>query len=130
MIDVRPSRWALLAAFWLFERANLDAVVLEVGLGGRLDAVNLIDSDVAVVTSIGIDHADWLGDTRESVASRRPVSSALASLPCVATWSRRHRSWSRLANWVRRWSFAAAISTWRWARATGTGVAAPLRVKR
>lgn len=57
-----------LAAFWLFERANLDAVVLEVGLGGRLDAVNLIDSDVAVVTSIGIDHADWLGDTRESVA--------------------------------------------------------------
>ncbi|MNO70563.1 Bifunctional protein FolC [compost metagenome] len=57
-----------LAAFWLFERAGLDAVVLEVGLGGRLDAVNLIDSDVAVVTSIGIDHADWLGDTRESVA--------------------------------------------------------------
>lgn len=57
-----------LAAFWLFERAKLDAVVLEVGLGGRLDAVNLIDSDIAVVTSIGIDHADWLGDTRESVA--------------------------------------------------------------
>lgn len=57
-----------LAAFWLFERAALDAVVLEVGLGGRLDAVNLIDADVAVVTSIGLDHADWLGDTRESVA--------------------------------------------------------------
>ncbi|MFZ5956200.1 bifunctional tetrahydrofolate synthase/dihydrofolate synthase [Pseudomonas knackmussii] len=57
-----------LAAFWLFERAGLDAVVLEVGLGGRLDAVNLIDADVAVVTSIGLDHADWLGDTRESVA--------------------------------------------------------------
>lgn len=57
-----------LAAFWLFERAKLDAVVLEVGLGGRLDAVNLIDSDIAVVTSIGIDHADWLGDTRDSVA--------------------------------------------------------------
>lgn len=57
-----------LAAFWLFERAALDAVVLEVGLGGRLDAVNLVDADVAVVTSIGLDHADWLGDTRESVA--------------------------------------------------------------
>lgn len=57
-----------LAAFWLFERAGLDAVVLEVGLGGRLDAVNLIDADVAVVTSIGVDHAEWLGDTRESVA--------------------------------------------------------------
>ena len=57
-----------LAAFWLFEQAALDVAVLEVGLGGRLDAVNLIDSDLAVVTSIGIDHADWLGDTRESVA--------------------------------------------------------------
>ncbi|KQQ62358.1 bifunctional folylpolyglutamate synthase/dihydrofolate synthase [Pseudomonas sp. Leaf127] len=57
-----------LAAFWLFEQAQLDAVVLEVGLGGRLDAVNLVDADLALVTSIGLDHADWLGDTRESVA--------------------------------------------------------------
>lgn len=57
-----------LAAFWLFQQAHLDAVVLEVGLGGRLDAVNLVDADIALVTSIGIDHADWLGDTRESVA--------------------------------------------------------------
>ena len=57
-----------LAAFWLFQNAGLDAVVLEVGLGGRLDAVNLIDPDLALVTSIGLDHADWLGDTRESVA--------------------------------------------------------------
>jgi len=57
-----------LAAFWLFERSALDAVVLEVGLGGRLDAVNLIDADVAVVTSIALDHAEWLGDTRDSVA--------------------------------------------------------------
>lgn len=57
-----------LAAFWLFERAGLDAAVLEVGLGGRLDAVNLIDADVSVVTNIGLDHADWLGDSRESVA--------------------------------------------------------------
>lgn len=56
-----------LAAFWLFERAQLDAVVLEVGLGGRLDAVNLIAADVAVVTNIGLDHAEWLGNTRESV---------------------------------------------------------------
>ncbi len=57
-----------LAAFWLFEQAQLDAVVLEVGLGGRLDAVNLVDADMALVTSIGLDHADWLGDSRESVA--------------------------------------------------------------
>lgn len=57
-----------LAAFWLFEQARLDAVVLEVGLGGRLDAVNLVDADLALVTSIGVDHAEYLGDTRESVA--------------------------------------------------------------
>ncbi|MBU6960869.1 bifunctional tetrahydrofolate synthase/dihydrofolate synthase [Pseudomonas sp. CVAP len=57
-----------LAAFWLFQRADLDAVVLEVGLGGRLDTVNLVDADIALVTSIGVDHADYLGNTRESVA--------------------------------------------------------------
>jgi dihydrofolate synthase/folylpolyglutamate synthase len=57
-----------LAAFWLFQQAALDAVVLEVGLGGRLDTVNVVDADMALVTSIGVDHADYLGDTRESVA--------------------------------------------------------------
>ena len=57
-----------LAAFWLFARAGLDAVVLEVGLGGRLDAVNLLDADLAVVTSIGVDHVEWLGNSRDSVA--------------------------------------------------------------
>jgi dihydrofolate synthase/folylpolyglutamate synthase len=57
-----------LAAFWLFQQAGLDVLVLEVGLGGRLDAVNLLDADISVVTSIGIDHAEWLGDTRELVA--------------------------------------------------------------
>ncbi|MEL0029104.1 MAG: Mur ligase family protein, partial [Perlucidibaca sp.] len=44
-----------LAAFWLFERAGRDAVVLEVGLGGRLDAVYLVDADLALITSIGLD---------------------------------------------------------------------------
>ncbi|MGH8409361.1 MAG: Mur ligase family protein, partial [Pseudomonas sp.] len=57
-----------LAAFWLFERAQLDVVVLEVGLGGRLDTVNVVDADLALITSIGVDHADYLGNTRESVA--------------------------------------------------------------
>ena len=60
-----------LAAFWLFQQAGLDAVVLEVGLGGRLDAVNLIDADVAVVTNIGLDHSEWLGDSRDSVAAEK-----------------------------------------------------------
>jgi len=57
-----------LAAFWLFQQSRLDAVVLEVGLGGRLDTVNVVDADLALVTSIGVDHVDYLGDTREQVA--------------------------------------------------------------
>lgn len=56
-----------LAALWLFQQADLDLIVLEVGLGGRLDAVNIIDSDVAIITSIALDHMDWLGETREAI---------------------------------------------------------------
>ncbi len=60
-----------LAALWLFARAAPDAVVLEVGLGGRLDAVNIVDPDVAVVTSIDLDHVDYLGPTREDIAREK-----------------------------------------------------------
>ena len=66
-ISLTYFEFGTLAALWLFQRAGLDAVVLEVGLGGRLDAVNIVDADVAVVTSIGLDHPDYLGDTRDSV---------------------------------------------------------------
>ncbi|NBC13472.1 MAG: bifunctional tetrahydrofolate synthase/dihydrofolate synthase [Gammaproteobacteria bacterium] len=57
-----------LAALTLFAEAAPDVVLLEVGLGGRLDAVNIIDADVAVVTSIGRDHMAWLGDTPAQIA--------------------------------------------------------------
>jgi dihydrofolate synthase/folylpolyglutamate synthase len=60
-----------LAIMHLFSKANLDAVVLEVGMGGRLDAVNIIDTDCAIVTSIDIDHADFLGDTREAIGREK-----------------------------------------------------------
>jgi dihydrofolate synthase/folylpolyglutamate synthase len=60
-----------LAALRLFARAKLEALVLEVGLGGRLDAVNIVDADVAVVTGIALDHAEYLGGTRESVAREK-----------------------------------------------------------
>ena len=56
-----------LAALHLFQQSDLDLVVLEVGLGGRLDAVNLVDADVAVITTVDIDHVDWLGNDRESI---------------------------------------------------------------
>jgi len=56
-----------LAILRCFDRAKLDAVVLEVGLGGRLDAVNIVDADCAIVTSVDIDHSDWLGSDREAI---------------------------------------------------------------
>ncbi|MGL4775419.1 MAG: bifunctional tetrahydrofolate synthase/dihydrofolate synthase, partial [Aeromonas veronii] len=60
--------FATLAGLWLFCRAAPDVLLLEVGLGGRLDATNVVESDVAMITSIALDHCDWLGDTREAVA--------------------------------------------------------------
>lgn len=60
-----------LAAFWLFKQANCDVWVLEIGLGGRLDVVNIIDPDVAVITNIGIDHVDWLGDDIEKIGAEK-----------------------------------------------------------
>ena len=63
--------YGTLAAFWIFEREKVDALVLEVGLGGRLDAVNAIDADCAVLTSVGIDHVDFLGPDRESIGREK-----------------------------------------------------------
>ena len=60
-----------LAALWLFQRADLDVVILEVGLGGRLDAVNIIDADIAIVSSIAIDHEAWLGSDREAIGREK-----------------------------------------------------------
>lgn len=56
-----------LAALWLFVEAGVDAAVLEIGLGGRLDAVNAFDPDVSVLVSIGMDHMEYLGDTRDKI---------------------------------------------------------------
>lgn len=60
-----------LAAFWLLQQHELDVWILEVGLGGRLDAVNCIAADVGVVTSVGIDHVAFLGPDRESIAREK-----------------------------------------------------------
>lgn len=67
-ITLTPFEFNALAAFYIFQQQKLDVWILEVGLGGRYDAVNVIDADIALVTSIGIDHVEWLGDTREKIA--------------------------------------------------------------
>lgn len=71
-----------LAAFLVFQQAGCDVWVLEVGLGGRLDVVNLIDPDVAVITNIGLDHVDWLGDTIEKIAFEK-AGIMRAGIPVV-----------------------------------------------
>ncbi len=63
--------FSTLAALYIFKRAQLDVVVLEVGLGGRLDAVNIVDADAALITAIDIDHVDWLGDDRSIIATEK-----------------------------------------------------------
>lgn len=80
-----------LAALWLFGRQSADVYILEVGLGGRLDAVNIVDADVALITSIGLDHTDWLGDNLDLIAAekvgirrpRRPLVFAGEVMPPV-----------------------------------------------
>ncbi|MCC6474608.1 MAG: bifunctional tetrahydrofolate synthase/dihydrofolate synthase [Burkholderiales bacterium] len=78
--------YGTLAAARIFADSGLDAVVLEVGLGGRLDAVNAFDADCAIVTSVGIDHVEYLGPDRESIGAEkagifRPGSPAICADP-------------------------------------------------
>ncbi|MBB3824405.1 bifunctional tetrahydrofolate synthase/dihydrofolate synthase [Xanthomonas arboricola] len=63
--------YGTLAALWLFQQSALELAVLEIGLGGRLDAVNIVDSDVAVITTVDIDHTDWLGEDREAIGTEK-----------------------------------------------------------
>ena len=70
-ISLTYFEYGALAALEVFRRRDVDIMVLEVGLGGRLDAVNILDADVAVVTSIELDHQDWLGNSRESIGAEK-----------------------------------------------------------
>lgn len=80
-----------LAILSIIRQRSPDLAILEVGLGGRLDAVNLVDADVAIITSIGLDHTDWLGDTLEKIATEkagirrpgRPLLFAANDMPAV-----------------------------------------------
>lgn len=63
--------FSTLVALELFSQAELDVAILEVGLGGRLDAVNIVRADLALITRIDLDHQDWLGDTRELIGAEK-----------------------------------------------------------
>jgi dihydrofolate synthase/folylpolyglutamate synthase len=74
--------FATVAALHYFSTLDLDYVVLEVGLGGRLDAVNAIDADLAIITNIEMDHMSWLGDTREAIG-REKAGIMRANCPVI-----------------------------------------------
>jgi dihydrofolate synthase/folylpolyglutamate synthase len=85
-IDLTYFEFTTLAIMGLLSTSQIDVAILEVGLGGRLDAVNVVDADVAIVTSIDIDHKDYLGDTREKIGFEkagifRPGKPAICSDP-------------------------------------------------
>ncbi|QAU23216.1 bifunctional tetrahydrofolate synthase/dihydrofolate synthase [Dyella sp. M7H15-1] len=121
-----------LAAFDLFARANLDVAVLEVGLGGRLDVVNLIDADAVIITTVDLDHVEWLGPDRDSIGREKagiarrdrpaiigeldPPHGLLEALSlCGAHVERAGREF-----WVQR-----SVHRWQWRHQDGTSLSLP-----
>ena len=70
-VPLNYFEYAVLAALTCFSREDLDYAILEIGLGGRLDAVNIIDGDLSIITSVGIDHEEYLGSDRESIGREK-----------------------------------------------------------
>lgn len=81
-ISLTYFEFGTLAAMWIFSQLKVDVAVLEVGLGGRLDATNLWDADVSIITAIGIDHVEWLGHNREGIG-REKAGIARTGKPLV-----------------------------------------------
>jgi dihydrofolate synthase / folylpolyglutamate synthase len=81
-VSLSYFEFGTLAALLIFQQSALDVAVLEVGMGGRLDAVNIIDADIVVVSGIDLDHQEWLGDTREAIA-REKAGVFRAGIPVV-----------------------------------------------
>src|SRR5579885_588966 len=110
-----------LAALWIFAQSGLDAAVLEVGLGGRLDAVNLIDADAAIVTTVDLDHQDWLGNDRDSIGREkagifRPGRPAVIGTrtPPAGLIAEAERIGARLLRAGRDFHITPMVDAWCW----------------
>ncbi len=120
-IGLTYFEFGTLAALWLFRRAAIPVQVLEVGLGGRLDAVNLVDADCAMVTNIGLDHLDWLGPDRDSIATEK-AGVFRAGRPAVSVDPDPPRSLAERARAIgaqyraigRAFDFEPATNAWHW----------------
>jgi dihydrofolate synthase/folylpolyglutamate synthase len=111
-----------LAALWLFAPARLDVLVLEVGLGGRLDAVNAVAADVAVITSVDIDHVDYLGPTRDGIGREkagifrpsRPAICGDRDPPATVEATARDISVRLFSSWVGTTTSPTKRTQWRY----------------
>jgi dihydrofolate synthase / folylpolyglutamate synthase len=120
-ISLTYFEFGTLSALQLFKQAKLDVVILEVGLGGRLDATNIVDSDVAAITSIAIDHTDWLGFSRESIG-REKTGVFRAGKPAVVGEPDMPRSIVEVAEKLgaqlyqrdKAWQFSQQGQYWNW----------------
>jgi dihydrofolate synthase/folylpolyglutamate synthase len=120
-ISLTYFEFGTLAALWLLQRATLDVIVLEVGLGGRLDAVNIIDADVAVLTTIDLDHQDWLGNDRETIG-REKAGIFRAATPAICVDPQPPQTVSAYAQQIgalwyavgSAFTFQAQTDSWDW----------------
>jgi hypothetical protein len=125
-ISLTYFEYGTLSALWLFKQAQLDVVILEVGLGGRLDATNMVDADVAVVTSIALDHTDWLGPDRESIGREKAGIFRAGKPAVVGEPDMPHTiadvAQEKGATLLRRdvdWQYAVSDNDWRFSDAQG-----------
>ncbi len=112
-----------LIAIELFAESKVDIAIMEVGLGGRLDAINILDADVAIVTSISIDHTDWLGSTIEEIAKEkigisRPnnpcVIGILETPPVILDYCRKNKVPSYIIGTDFQYSYVLNANYWHW----------------
>lgn len=120
-ITLTYFEFGTLAALDIFARAGLDIAILEVGMGGRLDAVNVLDADVAVVTTVDIDHSAWLGADREQIGGEkagifragRPAVYGDASPPSSVV-AHAHRLDAPLYCFGRDFGYEREAAAWSW----------------
>ncbi len=98
-VSLTYFEFSTLAALLIFAKAKVDVAVLEVGLGGRLDSVNVVDADISVISNIAIDHTEYLGETREQIA-REKAGIMRAGKPCVCADPQPPSALSEYANTI------------------------------
>ena len=126
-VSLTYFEFGTLAALSCFHESDVDVMLLEVGLGGRLDAVNIIDADVAMITTVDIDHQEWLGETRDKIGfekagimrSQRPVIIAERTVPdSVLQYASECQA--RVRQLGRHYDYAVADADWSWKRCDDT----------